>query len=88
MRPPETEAGAGAATAATLPATPPAGFGQRTLADICQTYGLHPPSVIRLFGAAGIQAAAGKSLRDIADENKRSPQDLYELIRQAAASAA
>ena len=82
MRPPEN--GAKTSASGALPEAPPAGFGRRTLADICQEYDLNLPAVVRRLADAGIRAAAEKSLRDIAADNGRSPQDLYQVIRQAA----
>jgi len=83
MRPPETTAAADAP--ATLPETPPAGFGRRTLADISHEYRLNLPELVRRLAEAGIRADAAKSLRDIAAENQRSAQDVYEVMRSLGA---
>ncbi len=82
MRAPQNGAKTSASVA--LPEAPPPGFGRRTLADICQEYDLNLPTMVRRLADAGIRAAPEKSVRDIADDNGRSPQDLYQAIRQAA----
>lgn len=79
MLPPE-QAGQGKA----LPANPPAGFGRRSLADICQEYKLDIKTVLQGFAAHKITARAAMSIKEIAAENNTSPLDIFELLRQVA----
>jgi len=72
--------------AAGLPATPPAGTGGRTLADLCAEYGLNLPDTLRGLADQGIKAEPGRTLRDIAADNTMSPPDLYEALRRTAGS--
>lgn len=71
-------------TAAGLPQQPLAGMGRRTLADLCHEFGLHIPTVLRGLEMEKISARAEMTLRQIADDNNRSPADIYQAIRQAA----
>lgn len=79
MLPPE-QAGQGKA----LPTSPPAGFGRRSLADICQEYKLDIKAVLQGFAAHKITARAAMSIKEIAAENNTSPLDIFELLRQVA----
>ncbi len=79
MSPPVTEAGA-----KTLPKTPPAGTGNRTLADLCAEFDLHPPAMVRGLADRDIQAAPGRTIREIAQANGIGPLDVYLAIRKVA----
>lgn len=79
MLPPE-QAGQGKA----LPISPPAGFGKRSLADICQEYKLDIQAVLQGFAAHKITAREAMSIKEIAAENNTSPLDIFELLRQVA----
>lgn len=79
MLPPE-QAGQGK----TLPTSPPAGFGKKSLADICQAYNLDIKAVLQGFADRRITAREAMSIKEIAAENNTSPMDIFELLRQVA----
>lgn len=68
-----------------LPASPPAGTGSRTLADLCAAHGLNLPDTLRGLAQQGVKAAAGMTLKEAAAANGMSPQDFYEALRRVAA---
>jgi len=70
-----------------LPETPPAGFGQRSLQQIAETYGvaLHP--MLEALKAKGIEADAETSLKNIAANAGANPYDLFEIIKTATKQA-
>lgn len=68
----------------TLPTSPSAGFGKRSLADICQEYNLDIKTVLQGFAAHKITAREAMSIKEIAAENNTSPMDIFELLRQVA----
>lgn len=70
-----------------LPNSPPAGFGKRSLAEICQEYNLDITIVLQEFAAHKITAREAMSIKEIAMENNTSPMDIFELLRQAANQA-
>jgi hypothetical protein len=74
----------GNGNATVLPPQPLPGMGRRTLADLCNEYGLNIPTVLRGLEAGNIGARAEMTLREIAETNQRSPQDVYQRIRAAA----
>jgi hypothetical protein len=67
-----------------MPQTPPPGTGNRNLADICQEYNLNIPSVLQGLAEKNIKASAEMSIKDIANQNSRSPIDLYDTILKIA----
>jgi hypothetical protein len=64
-----------------LPESVPPGTGNLTLADFCAQYNLNMKWVVRELKNAGIEASGASSLKEIAAENKISPIDVYERIR-------
>jgi hypothetical protein len=66
-----------------LPENPEPGVGRRTLADICNAYGLSIPTVLKGLESNRIQARADMTLKMIAEKNGRHPEDIYHLIREA-----
>jgi hypothetical protein len=73
--------------AQTIPDTPPPGTGNLSLAEFSRQYGLDADQLRRSLAAQGIEARVDKTIKDIAAANKRSPMDIYELLRTAASSA-
>jgi hypothetical protein len=71
-----------------LPLAPPPGLGRRSLADICQEYNLHIPTIVRRLADKSIKAAAGLTIKEIAEKNKLSAIDVYEVIRRTGEPAA
>jgi len=66
--------------AAAFPDSPPAGFGQKSLAEICATYDLNIPTIIRELGSKGVKATPEKSLKEIAADNGTDPHALFEVL--------
>ncbi len=69
-----------------MPLTPPPGTGGRTLADICQEYGLNIPTITRRLAEGKIKAAADMTIKEIARKNSINPTELYDAIRRMAES--
>lgn len=66
-----------------LPLSLPAGLGRRSLANICQEYNLNIPTIIPSLADNNIEAAAEMSIKNIAEQNKLIPVDVYEVIRNS-----
>ena len=66
-----------------LPLSLPAGLGRRSLANICQEYDLNIPTIIPSLADNNIEAAAEMSIKNIAEQNKLIPVDVYEVIRNS-----
>jgi len=73
-------------TPESLPASPPSGTGNLPLADLCARYDLAIPVILRGLEAKGIKARSDMTLRQIGEANGKSPQDIYTLVREAAAA--
>lgn len=56
------------------------GFGQRTLKEACQTYGINESDAIDGFEKDGIKASSGKTIREIADENAVHPSQIRQIL--------
>ena len=59
---------------------PPVGLGKLSLGEICARDGRDPETVMAALAAAGIEAAAGDRLRDIASHSGMTPGELYRII--------
>jgi hypothetical protein len=70
-----------------IPDAPPPGTGNLTLSDFSRRYGLDIDKLRRSLEAQGLEARADMTIKAIAAANKRSPTDVYELLRMAASSA-
>jgi hypothetical protein len=70
-----------------LPPFPPAGFGRRSLEDVCREYGLDPFGITRALTARGVEADPESTVREIAGKNSMRPHDLYELLKDISAQA-
>lgn len=64
-----------------LPEKPPAGRGQRALAETCSTYNLPLQKAIEALADRGIPAIGDQMPKAIAATGKRHPQDLHEILR-------
>jgi hypothetical protein len=58
------------------------GFGRKTLSDICAEEGFDVQTTLAGLRRLGIDAAAGDTMRDIADTYLMEPQSVLEAIRQ------
>ena len=80
MSPPEQPG-----TAKALPDNPPAGFGQRALADICHEYDLNINVLLPGLADRKITATTSMTIKEIAAKNNTSPMDIFEALKQVAA---
>ncbi len=71
-----------------LPEAPPPGSGNLSLADFSRRYGLDVDRLRQSLVGHGLEVRADMTLKAIAAANQRSPMDIYELLRAAAASSA
>jgi len=78
MQPDPSEIGGGGAT---MPAIPAPGNGKKTVAGLCEEYGLDLEQIIALLSENGIEVTAEETLKEIGDRNDTSPGELYEIIR-------
>lgn len=56
------------------------GFGQQTLARLCEQMNLTPEEGIARLNAAGIEAAADDTIRGIAENNQIRPSEIRQLL--------
>ncbi len=63
-----------------FPDSPPSGFGRKTLAEICATYNLNIPTVIRDLGTKGVKASPEQTFKEIAADNDTDPHALFEVL--------
>lgn len=66
-----------------LPDSPPPGTGNVTLADLCSQFSLNIKVLLRDLDKAGIKADAHLTIKNIAENNRTSPVDIYEHIKAA-----
>ncbi|EFL50601.1 conserved hypothetical protein [Solidesulfovibrio fructosivorans JJ]] len=67
-----------------LPELPPPGTGNRSLSDLCKTYGLDTARIVAGLKERGIAATPDATIRAIAEKNGQGPLEVYAAIRQAA----
>ena len=67
-----------------IPDSPPPGTGNLTFADFCTQFNLNSKMVLRELKKQGIEASAELTLKQIAEENSKSPIDLYEMVKAIA----
>ena len=65
----------------TLPDSAQPGTGNLTLADFCAQFSLNIKLVVRELKKQGIEASEELTLKKIATQNKTSPTDIYERIK-------
>jgi hypothetical protein len=64
-----------------LPESPQLGTGNLTLADFCTQFNLNMKLIVRELKKQGIEASEELTLKKIAAQNKTSPTDVYERIK-------
>lgn len=74
------------AVQAGMPEEAAPGLGRKTLASLCGEYGLDVATIRRALSGRGVDAAADKTIKAIAEAAGMGPHDLYALIRQLAAA--
>jgi len=67
-----------------LPENPPSGLGRRTLADICQDYGLNVKVVERALAEKNMKATADMTMKAIAEKYNVGPSDVFEVLKNSA----
>jgi hypothetical protein len=73
-------------TSPELPDAPPPGLGRKSLAAICEQYGLSLEEVQAYLRDRGIAATAGSPLKEIAEANGTDSHELYDMLREYARS--
>jgi hypothetical protein len=69
-----------------LPINPPPGTGNKTLAGLCEGYGLPAAELIQALQGGGIEAQPELTIKAIGANNGLSPMAVYDAIREAAAA--
>lgn len=64
-----------------LPRIPRPGTGKRQLADLCAEFKLDAADMVNTLSDKSIEAAPELTLKQIAEKNKTTPDQLYEVIR-------
>jgi len=64
-----------------LPRIPRPGIGKRQLTDLCAEFDLDVPDMVKTLSDKSIVANPELSLKQIAEKNKTTPDQLYEVIR-------
>ncbi len=67
-----------------FPDTPMPGFGNKTLAEICQEFELMFPVIRQALAAKKIAAGAGMTVKEIAAANDKEPMDIFTIIHETA----
>lgn len=66
-----------------LPEEPPPGLGRRTLAEICQEYGLDCRAVVDSLAAQGYPLTPESTVKEAAERSGQDPHTFYEILRKA-----
>lgn len=69
-----------------FPDSPPPGFGNKILNDICIEYNLNVKSITLFLLQHGLHVDPSTNVKSIAAKNKMEPMAIFELIREAALS--
>jgi len=69
-----------------LPADPPPGTGNLTLAELSARYNLDLNTLLRQLEVQGIEAGADQTIKTIADAHQKGPVDIYEAIKESIAA--
>lgn len=67
-----------------FPNDPPAGFGRKTLAEVCAEYHLDCPAIARGLEKNSLQVDQYSSIKEMAEKNGREPLQLFEIIQSLA----
>jgi hypothetical protein len=70
-----------------LPAKPPPGSGNLTLAQIATRYHLDLERWVEELNRLGIDASANQTLKEIAAAHRKGPADVYGILKEGAAAA-
>jgi hypothetical protein len=64
----------------TMLAEPSGGISQRTLVDLCKTYGLELQVIVAGLRVQEVEALPEQTLKEIGEANRKDPHALYGLI--------
>jgi hypothetical protein len=87
IQPASRSAGPAGESGAGLPADPPPGTGNLTLAQIAARYHLDLERWVEALNRLGIEATANQTMKEIAAAYGKGPADLYEILKEGAAAA-
>jgi hypothetical protein len=65
-----------------MPEAPAAGFGNRRLDEVCREYGLNPSAVLEKLAGERILATLEATIKQIAEQNKITPLDVFTALRK------
>jgi hypothetical protein len=65
-----------------FPANPSPGFGNKILEQVCKTYGLDLQIILRGLKEKQIHAKPENTIKEIAEENSKSPMAVFEAIHE------
>jgi len=74
--------GKAASTWRGLPSLPPSGLGRRSLADLCQEFGLNVQQAVTVLKQAGYQVEPDATLKQIAASKGERPFSVYQILQQ------
>ncbi len=80
-------AAAGGGTKVHFPDSPMPGFGNKTLAEICQEFDLMFPVIRQALAENKIAAGAGMTVKEIAAASDREPLEIFTIINTTANSS-
>jgi hypothetical protein len=86
IQPALRSAGPAGQSGAGLPADPPPGTGNLTLAQIASRYHLDLERWVEELNRLGIDASANQTMKEIAAAHRQGPADVYEILKAGAAA--
>jgi len=66
-----------------MPPIPAPGNGKKTVAGLCEEFGLDLGQIVALLSESGIEVTAEETLKEIGDRNDTSPGEIYDIIRSS-----
>ena len=65
-----------------FPDAPQSGWGNKTLAEVCELYGLNRERIIHKLSDKGISAEGDRKIKEIAAENGLQSMELFEMLHE------
>ena len=69
-----------------FPDSPPPGFGNQSLVDVCRRYALPVDEVMEKLRQKGFAARGEETIREISGRNVGSPMAIFELLKETAST--
>lgn len=69
------------ATAGPMPVNVEAGLGRKSVRQVCEELGLDPAEGLRRLQAAGLEAKAEDTMKEVASNHGRTPHDVLPVLR-------